>query len=312
MFSVIIPAYNAAGHIQNAIRSVLAQTVEDFEIIVVDDGSGDDTAAVVAAVPDPRIYCIRKENGGVSSARNRGIQAAKGEYICFLDADDLWKPHHLEVVSGLVDKYPEAGVYLTGYEILLCDGQTKTRHCPCASPDLFSSNVFGQIWEHGYFIHTNSIVCKTSALEKVGMFELGVKNGEDDDLWYRLFAYCSAAISGEITTTYVRENSTATESRVFVEDWVFLKRVDGILASPEIPEPRKQSLRHLMEQRKLSTAREHILKGDKKIAWKIFRKVKVSLVRRKKWLGTLAALLIPYRLTKAAIDKRDEKYYQGK
>ena len=97
MFSVIIPAYNAEAFIRNSICSVLAQTVEDFEIVVVDDGSIDHTAAKIKSIDDFRIRYIYQENAGVSAARNTGIQNARGEYICFLDADDLWKQNHLEV-----------------------------------------------------------------------------------------------------------------------------------------------------------------------------------------------------------------------
>ena len=95
-FSVIIPLYNKEKYIQNTLQSVLNQTFENFEVIIVDDGSTDDGPEKVGLISDCRIRFIRKENGGVSSARNRGIAEARGEYIAFLDADDEWRPHALK------------------------------------------------------------------------------------------------------------------------------------------------------------------------------------------------------------------------
>ncbi len=310
MFSVIIPAYNAESFIRNSIASVLAQTVDDFEIVVVDDGSKDNTATAVKSIDDFRIRYIYQENAGVSAARNMGIQNARGEYICFLDADDLWKPNHLAELTNLINKYPAASVYMTGHEILLHNGQVIKKSCPGVSGDLQSDNVFRLIWEYGYFIHTNSIACKASTFDTVGLFEVGVKNGEDDDMWYRLFAYYSAGISSEITTTYIRENSRATVSKIFVDDWVFLKRVEAIMADDAVSTEKKHYLKHLLEQRKLSFARDRILNADKKTALKILRGLDKRLVRKKKLAETLIALLIPHRLVAAHIKNRDRMYYQ--
>ena len=94
--SVIIPAYNASRTIGPTIESVLAQTFTDFELLVIDDGSTDDTADIVSAVGDLALNCVRTENGGVSVARNRGLDMATGAYVAFLDADDAWRPAKLE------------------------------------------------------------------------------------------------------------------------------------------------------------------------------------------------------------------------
>lgn len=310
MFSVIIPAYNAADYIQNAIASVLAQTVADFEILVVDDGSQDDTRRKVEAFDDLRIRYIYQENGGVSAARNTGIRNAGGEYICFLDADDLWKPHHLEVISRMIQKYPAASVYLTGHEIRLHNGQNMEKHFRIEG-DRQSDNMFREIWMQGYQINTNSMACKAGVFAEVGLFETGVKNGEDDDMWYRLFAYYSAAVSGEITTVYIRENSRATVSRVFVEDWIFLHRAEHIMQMPEISAEKKLYLQRLLEQRKLSYVRHLILTGDKKLARKRLHQLDKQLLKPKKYIETIVALWIPKSLTAKVIGMRDAKYYRS-
>ena len=310
-FSVIIPAYNAASFIKKSISSVLNQTLGDFEILVVDDGSVDDTKEIIKTIEDNRVHYIYQRNGGVSSARNTGICNAKGEYVCFLDADDLWKPNHLKVIFDLVNKYPDASVYVTGYEILLHDENSISKVCPSVDNDLQINNMFEHIFKYGYFIHTNSISCKKSAFDTVGLFEIGAKNGEDDDMWYRLFAYYSVAVSSTVTTTYIRENSRATATRIFVDNWPFLNRVNAIMASSEVSEEKKKYLKRMLEQRKLSFVRYCILNGDKKSAWRHLKKLDKSLLKKRKYIETLVALIIPSSLSIYFVSKRDKQYYGG-
>lgn len=309
MFSVIIPAYNAALYIKKSINSVLNQTFSDFEILIVDDGSTDDTKEIVKTIEDDRIHYIYQINGGVSSARNTGIYNAKGEYICFLDADDFWRPNHLEVVFNLINKYPDISVFLTGHEILLHDGSSIIKTCPGIESDLQICNMYEHIFKYGYFIHTNSVSCKRECFDVVGLFEIGVKNGEDDDMWYRLFAYYSVVASSMVTTTYIRENSRATATRIFVDNWVFLDRVNSIMTSSEIPNEKKIYLKRLLEQRKLSYVRYCILNGDKKSAWVHVKKIDKGLLKKRKYFETLIALIIPSSLLNYFISKRDKQYY---
>ena len=108
--SVVIPAYNAAKTILETIDSVRQQTFSDFEVIVINDGSNDNTAELVNAVADDRLRLFSYENGGAAIARNRGIDHVSGEFIAFLDADDLWTPDKLELQLEALQKHPEAGV----------------------------------------------------------------------------------------------------------------------------------------------------------------------------------------------------------
>ena len=110
-FSIVIPLYNKEKAIVATLQSVLAQTYTDYEIIVVDDGSKDNSLKVAKSVNDSRINVIHKENGGVSSARNRGIREAKGDYIALLDGDDLWKPTFLEEQVKLIHDFPKAAMW---------------------------------------------------------------------------------------------------------------------------------------------------------------------------------------------------------
>lgn len=116
-FSVIIPVYNRACVLRTAIGSVLAQSCQDFEIVVADDGSQDDPASVIAAIGDPRIRCLRQENKGGGAARNAAIDAARGRFIAPLDSDDVFLPHHLETMKQLLDGTQDT----VGYARILVD-----------------------------------------------------------------------------------------------------------------------------------------------------------------------------------------------
>lgn len=110
-FSVVIPVYNRAHLLERALGSVLEQSFQDFEIVVVDDGSHDDPESVVLAIGDSRIRFVRQENAGGGAARNAGIELAAGKYIAFLDSDDRFLPHHLSVTKALLERHPRAAVY---------------------------------------------------------------------------------------------------------------------------------------------------------------------------------------------------------
>lgn len=107
LFSVVIPAYNAEKYIGLTLRGVFAQTIDDFEIVVVNDGSTDNTAELLGAVRDSRLRVIHRENGGECVARNHGLREARGKYIAFLDSDDVWQPNHLEQALAFMEAHPE-------------------------------------------------------------------------------------------------------------------------------------------------------------------------------------------------------------
>jgi len=125
--AVVIPLYNKLNYIKRALDSVLAQTVRDFEIIVINDGSTDGSQRVVERCADPRVRLLHQKNGGVSAARNRGIAAARAELVAFLDADDEWLPEHLAAVQRMHRRFPNCGAYATARRIMEPDGRSWTR-----------------------------------------------------------------------------------------------------------------------------------------------------------------------------------------
>lgn len=314
MFSIVIPAYNAEKTIKASVNSVLNQSNNDFEIIIIDDGSVDKTKDVIADYDDNRIRYIYQENSGVSAARNRGIKESKGEFVCFLDADDEWKKDHLDVLSNLSETYKNCGMYITGYDICLNNGKIihKSAEILKNIPDehFMTENAFDVLIKNGYFFNTNTMCCRREVFDRVGIFEVGVKNGEDDDMWYRIFSYYNVAISKKSTTVYNRANAGATKERMNVIKPFFLNRIEKIMSEKDIPCERKKSLLVWVERNKLSRARQHILLREKKEAFSLLKEISFKKSNKKKYFTTILCMIIPSKITRWLIDKRDVGYYQ--
>ena len=197
MLSVVIPLYNKASTIERAVRSVLNQTVSDFELIVVNNGSSDGGENIVRSIDDPRVRLVEQDNQGVSMARNRGINEARSEWIAFLDADDEWYPTFLETVSGLHEKYPDCAVCATAYRRCNRRGEIQDIRlygCP-ESNDFKMDNYFEVAALSDPPFCSISVMVKKEAIQAIGGFPQGIHQGEDLLTWARLaanngIAYC--------------------------------------------------------------------------------------------------------------------------
>lgn len=213
LVSVILPTYNRVRFVGEAIESALRQSYRDLEVICIDDGSKDDTPAVVADIAerDPRVRYIRQANGGVSAARNHGLRLARGEWIAFLDSDDMWQPWKLEIQMELLAARPEVGMTWTNMDSMWADKRphqksylkqmySTYRQLPDGAP-FESFTPLGQIvpgaaaeWSgasvgirriysqmlHGNLVHTPTVVLKREWAEKVGPFDTGMLRGGED------------------------------------------------------------------------------------------------------------------------------------
>lgn len=190
--SVIIPAYNSARYLPETLQSVLAQTYRHYEVIVVDDGSTDDTRAVVKAADGPVRY-LPQPNGGPSAARNAGIAAANGECICFLDADDLWTPDKLGVQVEFMEQHPHVGlVFADGEEfdesgVQCASLVSKSRFHAEITTGTVILDAFQKLLEEN-FIPTSTVMVRKSCFETTGVFDLALKGPEDRDMWSRIAA----------------------------------------------------------------------------------------------------------------------------
>ncbi len=192
--SVVIPAYNAAWCVRRAVDSVLAQTFRDFELLVVDDGSTDDTAQVLGSY-GPAVTVFQKANGGLSSARNAGIGAARGELIAFLDADDWWLPMKLERQVELMCSRPELGFCSTAARVVDPDGAVLNIWTGAQWQGSFLVHLFGT---HGDVAGSGSaVVARRSLFGQVGGFDESLHSLEDIDMWMRLAAVSEYACVSE-------------------------------------------------------------------------------------------------------------------
>lgn len=190
-FSIVIPLYNKAPYVAKAIQSVLVQTYTDYELIVMDDGSEDDSFCIAQKAIEGHGNChlYRQKNAGVSMARNNGVALSQGEYLCFLDADDWWEPAFLEEMSKLIAEFPDAGIYGTNYTIVN-ETKHKTRLAPIGVEPGFEKGVINycQVYAKTLAMPLTSIsvAIPKSVFNETGGFPKGIKLGEDFLLWVHI------------------------------------------------------------------------------------------------------------------------------
>lgn len=189
MISIVIPLYNKEKSIANTLNTVLRQTFKDFEVVVVDDGSTDNSLSEAQSVKDSRIRIVSQRNLGVAAARNRGIEEAKYDLIAFLDADDEWREEYLQTQYDLFKKYPDCGAYACNYEFKDSWGKvtnTIIRKLPFDGESGILSNYFEVANCSHPPLWTSAILVKKNAIKQVGGFPYGIKSGEDLLTWARL------------------------------------------------------------------------------------------------------------------------------
>jgi glycosyltransferase involved in cell wall biosynthesis len=213
-FSVIVPAYNAADTVAEAIGSVLNQTVEDFEVIVVDDGSTDSTSAEIERfADDPRVRHLRQRNAGLSATRNRALEAARGRYASFLDADDLLLPQYLETMGETLGRESAAGFADCDFWILDDDtGDVSTwtlglRQLPADPDELMRTLLSRNVLHYGATV-------RMDVLREVGCFNARLRACEDIELWLRIVAhgYIAVRAPGRLSVWRSRAGSLSTQA----------------------------------------------------------------------------------------------------
>jgi glycosyltransferase involved in cell wall biosynthesis len=179
--SVIIPMYNVAPYVAETLASVMAQTLQDFEILAVNDGSTDDTVAVAQRLKDQRLKILNKPNGGAASARNYALKAATGDYVAFLDGDDLWLPEKLALQVGYLDQHP--GVMMLYGEALMFYEQNGERLIKDKIG--FTADPTFRLLLYGDFIPNSTTMFRRACLAQVGLLNEALPVAEDYEFWMR-------------------------------------------------------------------------------------------------------------------------------
>jgi len=212
--SVVVPLFNKGPYVTRCLESICRQTFGDFEVVVVDDGSTDGSGSVAEGLEDPRVRVIRQPNRGVGAARNRGISESAGALVAFLDADDEWEPGFLEAIAGLAGRYPQAGIFATGYR--RCYGsrfdKETTVAARAADPARLITNYFAFV-QSGDFVTSSNIAIPRKVLEQVGTFVEGLPLGEDVHLWARIALRYPIAHDARILAVYNTDSSERSFDR---------------------------------------------------------------------------------------------------
>ena len=232
--SAIILTYNRADLIMEAIESVLAQTYTDYEIIVIDDGSTDKTAQVLRELIETgRIRYIWQENQGECAARNHGLRQARGEYVAFLDSDDLWLPQKLEAQVACLEAYAEAGLVQSSF--LKFDDATGN-NLGIRDTSWFSGWIYPQIFMHwSDLMAVDAVLIPLKVLQHVGGFDETLKRGLDLELWWRISRYYPfMAIPEVLTKVRVHSGSVSAADKATVSEWFRVSLEKAFAADPSL------------------------------------------------------------------------------
>ena len=305
--SVVIPLYNKAPYIKRAIDSVLSQTVQNFEIIIINDGSTDGSEKIVEEYHDSRIHLINQENRGVSSARNHGIDVANAELIAFLDADDEWLPEFLETILRLRKKYPDAGMYTTLTSYVSDNGRETIQRVHGIQSDWegIIPSVFYCAAMTGCGIfpgQSSSIAIPKTVFRKVGKFREDSTMGEDQDMWGRIALYYTNAHSSKALVRYMHDDVsslTRIKTLKILDRYPFQSSIDELVDKGEIyPETMSYDLKLYLNSLNIGLASNYYSIGNNKRARKMLKNVtypELRVLKFKCYIMTyLPKVLVPY------------------
>lgn len=275
-FSIIIPLHNKQDYIKQTIESVLKQTVGSFEVLVIDDGSTDDSANVVASIADSRVRLIKQTNKGVSATRNNGIRRATGKYVCFLDADDTWSNNFLEVVRNLFAEFPNAGLVCPSYQV---DYGNRIFHPRWRGVDLEKDGLVTDFYEMAtapfWICNSSCIAIKREVLLNVDhWFPENETVYEDFDLWIRLGAMYPVAHSNTICSTYRRiteKNARTAHTKKVVYSATYMNTLNLLMKSQDLSNKQKKCVHEIIDRRMVPYIFSLLVSNRRKVAKDILK-----------------------------------------
>jgi len=303
-FSIVIPLYNKAAYVSDTIGSVLAQTFTDFEVVVVDDGSSDGGAELVAAMTDSRLRLIRQANAGVSVARNHGVEQARGEWVVFLDADDWQHPLFLASLVQAQQTYPQADTVASQF-MLVSQNDGKCVPSWPALQDVLDMELITDLptrWMQGPTLCTGSVAARKTRLQQMQpCFPPGESQAEDLDLWFRLAEQTPVALVHAPLLAYrVEVRGSLSGGHVMPTSPfslpTFHERILARIASGGMSAQQRRSALRFLAQQDLDIARHAAVSGSRLrgCLW-LARGFRAATTKRW-WLTATMLLLWPGKL----------------
>lgn len=273
-FSVVISVFNKEKYIADTLKSVLSQTFTDFEVVILNDGSTDNSEAEILKFKDSRIRYFSKENRGASAARNFTIQQAEANYIALMDADDYWYPFYLEEQNRLLNKFPNESVFATATEIKR-NGKTfkntysiRTIDEDAVLVDYFEASQLDSV------LLSISTVLKKEVFANVGWYDPKIKSGEDTDLYVRIGLKYKVVFSSKVCATYIVRKNSLFQSVKNLEDKANFEAYEGF-------EKNNPALKKFLDLNRYSLCILAKIEGNKEAFQKNFRKINQENLSKK-------------------------------
>lgn len=282
--SVVIPLYNKELHIARAIDSVLAQSFQEFEIVVIDDGSLDKGADVVSAYDDKRIRLYRQSNAGVSVARNRGVELAICDVVAFLDADDAYYPDFLENILSMRLNYPGATAYAMNYDMVDPGGRSMPGVSVAESqPFLLRVDNFFRVAVRGTPVFTSAVSVDKKSLVRAGGFPVGVKLGEDIDAWIRILFIGPIVFDPRPGSRYYLDaTNRAVVGNPPPARYVFFDTVERFISNGAVSAGVVEDMMEFLNSFKIGSARHQIKWGDRFLGRGLLKEMRTSIFSAEK------------------------------
>ena len=293
-----MPNYNKASFINFSIQSVLTQTYSDFELIIVDDGSTDNSVSIIKSIKDERIRLIEQANSGAAAARNNGIKNARYNYLAFLDSDDIWMPWFLEKMNCLLTNFPDAGAYCCSFlREKLELNKDYSNYYRDNSNDYIIDNYFNSVLCGSESMTASTTVVKKEVFGKCGVFPVGLSNWEDFDMWLRIALFydlcytdCVCAVYNDVPNSASR-NKSNLHAPIF-DNYKFFIKKSGIRGK------KKKSFKLLVAQKEGHAAYEQYLvdRNGKKALRRVLPFMFIRLKDKTYWSAVLQFLFTPERI----------------
>ncbi|WP_081843670.1 glycosyltransferase family 2 protein [Aeromonas taiwanensis] len=295
IFSVVIPLYNKQDFISKCIESVLTQSFPSFEIIVIDDGSLDNSEKIVKEIKDDRVRYFHQKNSGVSAARNKGIEEASGEYIAFLDADDWYEDDFLTVVYKSIQEHPDADAFTTGY--FKHKNGAVTVSTLSENKKNYQSiviNDFYQSWTKGAFFFTSScVVRKEYFIKNKIFFPPSESMGEDQEVWFHLAEHgCIVFTDAALSNYNMGVSNSLSFNSCLLDELPFITRLKARVNSPGFGAS-IASANRLIRKYNLERAANNAIRGSKRTAVSLLSKNILSMEFSKLKIISIVGILAP-------------------